>query len=360
MRIAFLAASMPQGPVGGLRIVYEYANRLAARGHSVSVVHPRRFPPPKNLRGWARYETVRILDSFSPIVPPKIEWQTIDRRVRMLYVPGLEARWVPDGDAVFATFWTTAEPVLRYPKSKGAKFHLIQHYETWAGPKERVDATWRAPLHKVVVSRWLYERGLDLGCQHMQYIPNGIDGQRYRLLNPVSARPKRIAMLFHQEEWKGCSDGLRALRIVKERHPGVEVVVFGAPQRDGCIPAWMEYLENPPQAELIGNVYNGSSIFVCPSWAEGFGLPAAEAMACGCAVASTDCGGNLDYAEHETTALLSPPHRPEALARNIIRLLEDDALRQRLAAAGHDRVKAFNWQRSTDQLEQFILNHAAR
>jgi glycosyltransferase involved in cell wall biosynthesis len=36
--------------------------------------------------------------------------------------------------------------------------------------------------------------------------------------------------------------------------------------------------------------------------------------------------------EHEVTAMLSPPRDPQALARNITRLLDDDGLRQRLSA----------------------------
>jgi L-malate glycosyltransferase len=144
------------------------------------------------------------------------------------------------------------------------------------------------------------------------------------------------------------------LSIVKSRYPGLRAILFGTPRRPESIPAWIHYCGNPSPSELIGWIYNGSSIFVCASWAEGFALPPAEAMACGCAVATTDCGGVREFAEHEVTALLSPPRDPEALARNILHLLEDDGLRQQLAHAGHRRIQSFTWERSTDQLEQFI------
>ena len=185
----------------------------------------------------------------------------------------------------------TSELFQDYPPGKGVKFYLIQHYETYCGPKERVDATWRAPLHKVVIAQWLFETGRGLGCEHMQYVPNGIDHEKYRLLNPISNRAKRVAMLFNTADWKGSPDGLWALGAVKSQHPDLQAALFGTPQRSESIPDWIEYYQNPPQRELVSSIYNETSVFVCSSWSEGFGLPPAEAMACGCAVASTDCGG---------------------------------------------------------------------
>ncbi len=131
-------------------------------------------------------------------------------------------------------------------------------------------------------------------------------------------------------------------------------VVFG--QRDRKprnIPSWASYQGNASEKSLIA-IYNSSSIFVCSSLAEGFALPPAEAMACGCAVVSTDCGGIREFAEHEVTAFLSPPRDPAVLARNLIRVLDDDALCVRLAEAGNRGIRQFTWERSTDQLERFI------
>lgn len=356
MRIAFVLPGYPWGPIGGFRVVYEYANRLVAKGHEVAIVHPRHLgnvspPPAGSLYRRLRREGAKLRDwAFRP----SVHWQPVDGRVRMLYVSDPDASKVPDGDVVFATTWHTAEYVLGYPKSKGLRFYLIQAYETWWGPKDRVEAAWRAPLYKVVIARWLFEIGRELGCEHMEYIPNGIDHEKYRLLNPISNRPKRVATLFHADDWKGSPDGLRALGVVKNQHPDVRVTLFGTPRRTESIPEWVEYLRDPPQTEIVNRIYNGSSIYLCASWSEGFPLPPAEAMACGCALVSTDIGGVREYAEHGVTALLSPPRDPEALARNLIRVLDDDALRVRLAEAGNRGIRQFTWERSTDQLERFI------
>jgi glycosyltransferase involved in cell wall biosynthesis len=132
------------------------------------------------------------------------------------------------------------------------------------------------------------------------------------------------------------------------------VAVFGQrSKKPADLPGWISYQGNVSEESLVA-IYNSSSIFLCSSAAEGFALPPAEAMACGCAVVSTDCGGNREYAVHDVTALLSPPRDPEALAMNLLRVLEDDGVRIRLASEGHSRIQAFTWQRSTDLLEEFI------
>lgn len=355
MRINFIQSSFPLRPVGGFRVVYEYANRLVDRGHDVSVVHPRLLfsSPPKSLYRWLRRKAARVVDlSF----PPKVDWLRIDPRIRMLYVPDLRARWMPDGEAIFATFWPTAEFLIEYPQAKGQKFYLVQDFEPWIGPKDCLEATWRLPLKKVAVSRWLYDKVCAAGAleRDVAHIPNGIDHQRFAILPGVHREAATIAMYYGVFEYKAPEDGLEAVRLVKTRIPHSAVIIFGHTDVGAKqIPSWAVRKGHVSEAELVG-IYNASQIFVCSSLAEGFALPPAEAMACGCAVASTDCGGIREFAEHEVTALLSPPRDPKALAGNIVRLLENDTLRQRLATAGHQRIQEFTWERSTSRLEEFI------
>ena len=107
MRITFVLPSFPLEPVGGFRVVYEYANNFVARGHKVTIVHPAvlpRKPLPKGLLKKARRLARLILNPVLPPKPPKtINWQFIDNRVSMLYVPNLNEKYIPDGDAVIAT-----------------------------------------------------------------------------------------------------------------------------------------------------------------------------------------------------------------------------------------------------------------
>lgn len=61
-------------------------------------------------------------------------------------------------------------------------------------------------------------------------------------------------------------------------------------------------------------------------------MPPLEAMASGCAVVTTDCGGVSDFARHNENCLIVPPGDSAALAAAIDRLLDDGALREKLSA----------------------------
>jgi glycosyltransferase involved in cell wall biosynthesis len=116
----------------------------------------------------------------------------------------------------------------------------------------------------------------------------------------------------------------------------------------------MVFKKNVSEEQLV-RIFNQSKIFLCSSLAEGFAFPPAEAMACGCAVVSTDCGGIREYAVHEVNALLSPPGNPQALAENIIRLLEDNELRVKLAKTSHQQIKRFTWDTATRRFEDALM-----
>jgi glycosyltransferase involved in cell wall biosynthesis len=273
----------------------------------------------------------------------------------MRFVPSSDTRYIPDGDVIFATAWHTVTSVLNYPLTKGKKCYLIQGYETWQGQKDLVDATWRSPIHKVVVAEWLRCLGEELGCQNITYISNAVNHQLYRVTRPIEGRSRQVAMVFSREQLKGSADGICALEIVKQRVPDLKAIFFSTCRADSSIPRWVKYYRNPPQKFIVDEILSRSSIFLCPSLSEGWGLPGAEAAACGCAVVSTDNGGAREYVQHCVTGLLSPPGDPEALAANLCLLIENEALRVRLAKACGSFVSRLNWEQSADSLEDFVV-----
>ena len=97
--------------------------------------------------------------------------------------------------------------------------------------------------------------------------------------------------------------------------------------------------------ELAVN-YAQAQVAVVPSLYEGFSLPAIEAMACGVALVATTGGALPEVVGTDgVTGLLVPPDDPGALAGAIGRLLDDAELRERLGAAGRQRVLGrFTWQ----------------
>lgn len=91
----------------------------------------------------------------------------------------------------------------------------------------------------------------------------------------------------------------------------------------------------------MAEFYRRCDLFVLPSRMEAFPLPPLEAMACGCAVVSTACGGVEDYAEDGVNCLLVPPGDPASLAAAVWRACTDDPLRSRLERHGAMTARRF-------------------
>ena len=300
-----------------------------------------------------RYAQRSIDKSYRPDA-----WFRIDPHVRLLWKPTLHARHIPDADVVVATWWRTAEKIDKYPQSKGRKLYLIQHLETWGDPEDRVIATWRLPLHKIVIARWLREIAERMG-EKTTYIPNGLDFNAFGMdVDPIMRDPNHVMMLYHGLEWKGSADGLEALRIAREKVPTLEADLFGTPAAPDGLPSWIRYHRNPPQI-MLRQLYNQAAVFLAPSWTEGWGLPPSEAMMCGAALVATDIGGHREYAIHGETALLSPAKEPALMATNLVSLLQNQEQRIHLARSGNRYIQQFTWDRATDAFESALLADVA-
>jgi glycosyltransferase involved in cell wall biosynthesis len=341
---------------GGLRIIYQYANHLSERGHDVTVVHPGRLvidpTTLDRLKNTVRYILRKADGKYTPDT-----WMQMREEVHLTCVPSLSERHVPDGDIVFATAWQTAEWVTNYSKSKGRGFYLIQHLETWNGPQERVLATWKAPLQKVVPSKWLANMAHNLG-ESAIYIPYGLDMDKFYLVTPFEERDaNQLMMLYHESEWKGCAEGLQALSIVRKNNPRIRAIVFGTPARPKVLPEWIEYHRSPSPMQLR-ELYNRASIFVAPSRTEGWGLTGCEALLCGAALVATDIDGHREFAFNGQTALTSPARSPEQLAENVNRLLGSPQLRSEIAKKGNEFVRTLTWERATNSMERALYSEA--
>ena len=353
MRVTFVLPGAGSVPVGGFKVVYEYANRLTERGHQINVVHTaqpdRQASSSERVKKGVRFVQRRLDKSYRP------EWFTLSPDVRLLWRATPAASGIPDADAVVATAWQTAEWVADYPAVKGRKFYLIQHYETWSGPRARVDATFRLGLRHLVIARWLQEVVQAQGAD-AAYVPNGLDFGAFGIDTPPENRGTHV-MFYHGADWKGSADGLGALQTVKTHLPKLQAILFGAPTPPANLPDWVRY-EQTPTPERLRNLYNASAVFMATSWTEGWGLPGCEALMCGCALAATDVGGHREYAVDGKTALLSPPQDPVNLAQNVLTLLRDEPLRLRLAQQGRAYVQQFTWDAAVERLERELNERA--
>lgn len=349
MKITFLLPKYPIKPVGGFRVVYEYANQLVRRGHDVYVVHLQSIPDQDFLKKIRR----RIKFLFKKV---NIHWHPIDKRVRLIFAPNPSQKYIPDADAIFATAWQTAFLVNDYPISKGKKFHLIQGYVPSKEKEEGIKKAWSLPLKKVLISRWLYEKALEMGIpeKDITYIPNAISHEIFKLKNLIESREEIVCMMFSPSKIKRGKEGLMVIEKVKKMFPNLKAILFGRGERPDYIPEWIEYHRDPKIEDLV-DIYNRSSIYLCPSLIEGWALPAAEASSCGCAIVSTDNKGIRDYVIHEKTGLISNSF--DELSDYIYKLCVDKKLRIRLAKEGMENIKRFSWENSAKRLEEWILRN---
>lgn len=128
------------------------------------------------------------------------------------------------------------------------------------------------------------------------------------------------------------------------RIAGASLVLTGAPferfrDRDGVVVSG--FVDDDELAAL----YRGALALVMPSREEGFGLPALEAMACGCAVITSNAPALVEITGHE--AIHVDPSI-DAIAEAMQRIASDDVLRDTLARRGLDRAKTFTWTRCAE------------
>lgn len=119
-----------------------------------------------------------------------------------------------------------------------------------------------------------------------------------------------------------------------------------------CAP-YIVYTGYVPSADLPA-LYNGAFTFLYPSLSEGFGIPVLEAMACGIPVITSNCSSLPEVAGEN--GILIDPKQPQEIAKAIIRLENDDELRNLQVAYGLNRVKQFSWQHTTKEYQKIYAN----
>jgi glycosyltransferase involved in cell wall biosynthesis len=377
-------------------VVYEYANRLQERGHEVSIVYPLIPPFPADL-----IRQNGLINSISKFfkLPNLLKEKNWEINAKLIKVPTLspKLKWmyerkVPNADVIIATDFSTAYPVAKLGEEKGEKFHFVQGYEIiqclnderfWErlreieedprkfyiamaevdakdlpsyNIKKLVDDALTLPLKKITISTWLKELLENKFGQKVEDVI--INGCNFKLFyNEIKTwnEKKRILAPYQNQtaRFKGAEDSIKAFKIVRERFPDVQFVMFDLTRGD--VPEWIELHVNPSDKELR-ELYSSCDIFISSNWM-GLDLPCMEAMACKCAVIATDSGGTSDCVIPGETALVSPPRDPDSLAKNIILLIENGEKLKELSELGHKFIKRFTWERAIDKFENVLKTY---
>lgn len=351
-KLSFLLPGAISTPGGGYKIILEHANELARQGHDVTIECPVKIDTKKSVV--KDFNFLRLYYKRKYRIGYSCEsWFALHPAIKVRWIWSLDYKQVAPADIYIATEVRTSIYLAKYPIEASRKYYFIQGYENWFVSDEEVRATYRFPMTKMAITHWLVKIVQEEGAS-CALTPNGFDTEKFHITHPVIERdPYTISMLYHWQGLKDIPTALAALKVVKSRFPQLKVLVFGDMPRPE-LPAWFEYHQRPSDEEHI-RLNNQAAIYVGASKIEGFGLTVGEAMLCGQAVACTDNLGYQEMAKHETTALLSPVGDPQALASNIIRLIEDDPLRFRLAQAGHDYIHAhFSWEKAHEAFNHVL------
>lgn len=352
MRIVFVFPMPATAPVGGYKVVYEYANHLVAQGHDITIAH-KFLPNPE--AGWIKNKL-----RFAKWLLNKSQWRPdswflLDPRVKMRLITDIEPQQLPNAEVIFATSWETAEQVAKLPERCGRKYYLIQHFESWSGQRARVLDTWRLPLEKIVISRWLAGIAAEIG-ETTHYVQNGLSMAEFFIETPLVERdPNLVGTLYHKYDWKGFADVMAGMEQLRLERPELKLLAFGASPNPGNLPEWVEYHQSPSGVALR-KLYNRMSLFLSASWEEGWGLTPCEALLCGCPIVVADNGGHREFALSGQTALLFPVKDISAMVAAVSRLLDEPLLRQQLAAQGEAYVRQLTWERATSNLLK-VLEH---
>ncbi len=339
MRITFLLPTANLS--GGVRIVAEHARMLHERGHEVTVatsVRARQGALDRlkmRLRG--RRPKQREDGSHLEGAPYRV---IVTERARPVVAEDL-----PDADIILATWWETAEWVAAMPASKGTKVNFLQHYEAHPGqPKERVDAAWRLPMRKIVVSGWLD------GISREQFqdssailVPNGLDTAHFAFRERGVSGERIIGGMASPAGFKRFRLAAEVVTRLMKRGFACRFVGFGSDVGgEPWMPPGSRFEVAPPQ-KRIAEIYASCDCWLFTSDKEGYGLPLLEAMACGTPVVATPAGAAPELLASGGGKLVDSDD-PEVLADAVEEILNlDEASWRAMSRAARAEAEKHSW-----------------
>ena len=232
---------------------------------------------------------------------------------------------------------------------------------------KRRERLYEAAALVLCVSRFVRDQAVRKGAPPHKTLVHyiGIDMASF---TPDSSVQRSDVVLFvgRLVDSKGCDQLLRAMSVVQRSCPECRLMIIG----DGPLRPRLEqtaralalrhvkFLSTQPSG-LVRYWMNRARVFSVPSVtvnsgaSEGFGMVFAEAQAMGLPVASFDTGGIPEAVLHGETGLLARERDTAGLARNIIALLSERSMWQRLSEAGQRRARElFDLHRQTAALEE--------
>ena len=157
---------------------------------------------------------------------------------------------------------------------------------------------------------------------------------------------------------KGLATLMKAWQQLEDGHQATLRIAGDGPLMPE-LQSWRQTIKQPHGVEILGSInqmadfHQGLNMLVMPSLSEGFGLVAAEAMACGVPVIATNTSSLPEIVTHQETGLLIPVEDPAALSEAITNLLDNPLVAQKMGRAGRRFVQLnFDREKTLDRLEE--------
>ncbi len=211
----------------------------------------------------------------------------------------------------------------------------------------------------------LVERTWRLRPGMMRTIYDGVDLDAFHLTKDDETESGGLLFVGNAEDYnKGVVYAIRALAMLPAA--SARLYIVGGPSGEQRVaPAEARRLGVEDRVMIVGRVpeadlarwYRRAQILVSPSLYEGFGLPAAEAMACGTPVVASDGGALPEVVADRETGRIVPAGNARALADALGELLADPGRCVEMGAAGHRRViDRFTWSQTAEGTEALYLD----
>lgn len=223
---------------------------------------------------------------------------------------------------------------------------------------------------------------LGLSATKFKIITPGVDTAHFyptpsdrQLLERYALNGKTILLTVARlDERKGHDQVIRAVSRLRNDFPNLTYLIVGKGREEKRLRQLATELQIAERVIFTGYVpdadlprfYNLCDLFILLNRQtrtdprlqgdyEGFGIVFLEAAACGKAVIAGNFGGIADAVEHGVSGLIINPNDLDEISQTIRRLLQDDAYRQRLGAAGRKRAqKYFDWSIITTKIQQIL------
>jgi glycosyltransferase involved in cell wall biosynthesis len=357
MRILFPLLNLNNS--GGLRIALQYCKGL-------STIHDNVFLLIPNYNKGSNYDD--YIDDIN-ILSIKSSYLFKDKFYYLGTVLGFFNK-INGDDLIIATSWQSLIIVLLNKLSFKNIILIIQHDDDIIlGKKFSLSnivkkalfrIIYSLPIRKICVSDWLSSYLKNKYNIKVDSISNGVASDSFYGLMPDVWTPPidtvDLLCLARSVDWKGFDDYLIACEILYSKIPNLRLIIVSQEKLTFTTKVPFVILK-PSNDKELGLIYRTSSVFVFPSWIEGFGLPPLEAMANGLPVVTTLCGGISDFAQNEFNCITVDIQSPDQIANAVLKLLNDNNLMRNFSKNGLLTAKKFKMENSIYKLNSLILNN---